>query len=150
MLRKPFVVVLPLLVILVLAACGGGGTSSGTSPSATASPSGHVVKVKVPLGKGTTKEAVSMKVGDTLEVTLESNASTGYTWSQEGQFDMAVLEAAGNESQGPESPMPGAPGIQIYRFKALAPGSTGVILTYARPFENKKPAQVLDLSVKVS
>jgi len=147
---RRFVVVLPLLVVLVLAACGGGGTSGGTSPSGTVSPSGHVVKVHVPLGKGITKESVAMKVGDTLEVTLESNASTGYTWSQEGQFDMTVLEAARNTSQGPESPVPGAPGTQTYRFKALAPGSTGVILTYARPFENKKPVQTLDLTVKVT
>lgn len=154
-LRRPLVAVLPLLALLVLAACGGGGNSGSgsgsTSPSAsaTASPSGQVVKVHISLKRGAPAEPVALEAGDTLEVTLESDASTGFRWIVSEAPDATVLRLSGQQVLAPP-PVPGTPTEQTLRFDAVAAGSTDVKFAYARVAANAKPEQVATLKVKVS
>lgn len=139
----------------VIAGCGKAGTTTtpaSNAPTAASSRAAQVKPMAVSLlaGGGTETKTASLSHGDTLVVILESNASTGYSWSITSQPDPSVLASEGKEIQPPTSPMPGAAGHQIFSFSATASGTTRFTLTYARPFGDQKPAQVETFNVTVT
>lgn len=75
---------------------------------------------------------VRMGVGGTLEVTLCSNASTGYGWGEPLVADPGTLEATGNEYVNPPGAAPGAPGTEVFTFVARREGTTTVRFAYGR------------------
>lgn len=73
-------------------------------------------------------------VGDTITITLESNATTGYDWI----FDDANLQILNLQSQNylsNNSHICGADGHKRFVFKAVKEGSCLVLLKYKRPWE---------------
>jgi predicted secreted protein len=77
-------------------------------------------------------------VGDTVTIKLASNPSTGYSWGQpEGIAHLQLLSA--QPEQGPADRV-GAPGFQIFSFKATEAGESTLSLNYIRPFEKNTPA----------
>jgi predicted secreted protein/putative hemolysin len=96
---------------------------------------------------------VTLKVGDVLEVTLDSNPSTGYSWQVKAN-DRNVLLPLGEPqfTLGNPTPMPGAGGTETFQFKALAKGQTTLTLVYLRPWETNvtpTPNDTFTLSVTV-
>ena len=84
-------------------------------------------------------QMLEVQVGETFEVKLCSNPSTGFRWSEEAQIsDPAVLQQEDHKFIGPESkppPPPGTPGQEMWTFKALKKGSSIIYLEYSRPWE---------------
>ena len=64
---------------------------------------------------------VNLNPGDTLVVRLTSNPSTGYSWSV-AQNDATLLRPLGNMYVRSRSKLMGAPGYQVFRFKAVGSG----------------------------
>jgi inhibitor of cysteine peptidase len=83
--------------------------------------------------------SVELNTGDSLELVLEGNPTTGYTWEIESN-DPAVLEPTGEPEFTPDSEALGAGGIYTFRFSAIANGKVTLRLIYRRPFENDVPA----------
>jgi len=86
-----------------------------------------------------TKE-ISVAAGDSLTVTLCSNATTGFQWSESAQVsDQAVLKQTAHELIAPEEgdgpPLVGAAGQEVWTFKALQKGQSTVSMEYGRPWE---------------
>jgi len=93
---------------------------------------------------------VNLARGDTLEVRLPSNRTTGFSWQ------VAKIEKDRLKSQGkpvyevPKKPLPGAGGVEVFRFTAEAVGKTELELIYKRPFEkDKPPAKTYKLTVEI-
>jgi inhibitor of cysteine peptidase len=93
---------------------------------------------------------VKLARGDTLEVRLPSNRTTGFSWQ------VAKIEKDRLKSQGkpmyelPKKPLPGAGGVEVFRFTAEAAGKTELELIYKRPFEkDKPPAKTYKLTVEI-
>jgi len=84
-------------------------------------------------------QMLEVQVGETFEVKLCSNPSTGFRWSEEAQIsDTAITIQESHEFIGPESeppPPPGTPGQEVWTFKALKKGSSTIYLEYSRPWE---------------
>ncbi len=86
-------------------------------------------------------KSVEVSTGDTLTVTLCSNASTGFQWVEPAQVsDKGVLRQTGHEFITPgekdgEPPAPGTAGQQQWTFEALRKGTTEVAMEYSRPWE---------------
>lgn len=84
---------------------------------------------------------VEVGVDETLTVTLGSNLSTGFQWSEEAQVsDGSLLRQTSHSFIGPEEkegtpPPPGAPGKEEWGFEALKAGTTTVTMEYSRPWE---------------
>jgi inhibitor of cysteine peptidase len=80
---------------------------------------------------------LTVGAGETFDVTLCSNQSTGFQWSQEAQINApAVVEQEGHEyiaPSGDSPPPPGAPGLEVWTFKALEPGTATIYLEYNKP-----------------
>lgn len=79
--------------------------------------------------------ALALKVGDTLQVSLGSNPSTGFTWVPQMQItNAAVLVQTGHEALAPSATRPGAAASEVWALQAMAPGNTTVSTTYGRPW----------------
>lgn len=120
---------------LLLSACGGSGESE-----------------KVVTVTETNKDGViKITKGETLEVRLPGNPTTGYTW-EVTQIDRAVLDPLGEpEFIQDDGGGVGAGGRLVLRFKASQPGECFLRLDYRRPWEvGVAPEQVFELLVVVS
>lgn len=91
---------------------------------------------------------VTVAVGDTLEVALQGNPSTGYIWEPDG-LDESVLRWTGVKRFEPESTLVGAPGTIPLTFEAMAPGTVTLELVYHRQFETGEPADTFSVTVIV-
>jgi inhibitor of cysteine peptidase len=147
------------LAASVVSACSSGSDASTTpAPMPEVSATGmstdmNMATIDIPLpeaGKATVSEAANLQVGQELMITLGSNPSTGYEWTVTSKPDAAILEPIGDAMSPADSPMPGAPGTQMFRYRGASAGNTSIELTYARPFGNEKPAQVVTINIGVA
>ena len=107
-------------------------------PTATAGPQAPAIVIPYDelLNQKTVTRAITLHVGDTLQVSLGSNPSTGFQWAPQMQIsDGKVLVQSGHEPIGPTDSRPGAPGSEVWALQALAPGTTTASTTYSRPWE---------------
>lgn len=76
--------------------------------------------------------------GDSVVVTLCSNPTTGYRWSESAQVsDKAVLRQTGHEYEpAEEENIVGGAGKEVWTFKALGEGTATVSMEYSRPGED--------------
>jgi inhibitor of cysteine peptidase len=113
MFRLPVLFVVALIAAALLVAC----SSSATE-----------------LSEEDAGRTVELRAGDSLEVTLVGNPTTGYMW-EVGSVDAAVLTQVGEPEFKADSDLIGSPGTITLRFEAVAPGQTDLQLIYHRPWE---------------
>lgn len=102
------------------------------------------------IGGKVTGESKDVKVGEEFTIELESNPTTGYEWKMTTRPDAAILGLTTDEFVAPQSSATGAPGMHVFRFKALKAGNTNMVFQYARSWETEEPpAQTHDVSVAV-
>jgi len=80
-------------------------------------------------------KTVTLRTGGRMEVSLESNRTTGYSWQREGG-DTAVLASDSSRYQ-PSNTQPGvagAGGTEILAFRGAQPGRTRLVLVYRQPW----------------
>ena len=93
---------------------------------------------------------VEVFVGSSFTVTLDSNATTGYSWELKEISNPAVLEKTDNKYVAPTSSLIGAGGQEVWNFKALAPGTTTLSMEYSQPWEGgQKGANSFDVTIMV-
>ena len=126
------------LLAVLLAACSlaspadSGGASSPTEDATT--PQNIQIDATQQVGE------MDMRVGDTLELSFESNPTTGYQW-EVVELNQAVLRQLGEEYVAPATDLLGAAGKEVFRFEAVSPGETLLKLVYHRPFEPEVPPE---------
>jgi len=86
-----------------------------------------------------------------LVVRFRANPGTGYVWSYAvAGDDVLRLETVSGESAGANG-MVGAPGEQVWSFRAQGSGLAVLTYVYARPWEkNTPPAKIFTLKVQVA
>lgn len=127
----------------VLAACAGSGSSSS---SATPSPTPSTVTVTELPAK------ISVPVGTKIEVVLEENASTGYTWSVVPPLPTSDLDvlSVGSPKYEAGPAVPGAPGVSRTVITALNPGTAVAVFRYSPPNQQASPKSPKRLTVTVT
>ena len=104
---------------------------------------------RVEIDEADNQGEVVLNVGDTLLLSLESNPTTGYGW-QIAQIDQSILREAGHEYEAESSDLVGSGGREIWRFDALAAGSTTLQLEYTRSWEEGvEPEKTFSIRVVV-
>jgi predicted secreted protein len=108
-----------------------------------------------------TKEAnitkqVEVKTGDVFTVALDSNATTGFSWTEQAKIaDGNILKQTAHEYIAPRSnddtqPVAGMSGIEEWTFSANQVGTTTATMSYSRPWEGgEKDARTFVLTVIV-
>jgi inhibitor of cysteine peptidase len=99
--------------------------------------------------EGDAASPVTVQVGEEFFIALQSNPSTGYSWTQQ-TGNGEVLAYEGNVSQKPSQAMPGAPGQQIFIYHANRSGTSTITFQYSRPFEpNAAPGKQVIFTIQV-
>ena len=95
--------------------------------------------------------SLKMNRGDTLEIVLKANPTTGYRW-EVASVDSTILKNTGVEYKPDKVPrgIVGSGGKSILRFRATKKGETDLKLIYHRPFEkNVPPVKTFELTIIV-
>ena len=91
-----------------------------------------------------TSSELEVEVGELLMVTLCSNPTTGFSWSETANIsDASILEQVSHEYIAPQSgqsSQTGAAGQEVWVFKALEEGTTTVYMEYSRPWQGGEEA----------
>jgi inhibitor of cysteine peptidase len=104
----------------------------------------------VTVGDNDNNTQVKLNVGDRLVVTLTSNLTTGYLWSVASNNE-SLLKLIGQNNQSSHTGAIGAPGAQVFRFRAAAAGGEAVSFVYRRPFEKGvEPARKYRVMVTIN
>ncbi len=109
------------ILALVLTACGG-GTPGETKLTADAN------------GK-----TIDLTLSQTLVLTLDSNATTGYKWNLVTEPNAQVVKFISSNYNAPQNTggMVGVGGTETWKFQAIGAGTTTLKLAYFRPFDPK-------------
>ena len=92
---------------------------------------------------------ITVQVGKEFFIAMQSNPTTGYSWTQQ-LGDGAVLQYEGNVRQNPNPTIPGAPGQQIFVYRANRTGTSTITFQYARPFEpSTTPGKMVTFTITV-
>jgi predicted secreted protein len=94
---------------------------------------------------------VQLKLGDTLEVRLRSNPTTGYQWYVHMR-STSLLRLVGQSQTSAQQPGVGRPIVQVFRFQAVGAGSGVLLLEYIRAWEHppsKSNPEQFDLRVNI-
>jgi inhibitor of cysteine peptidase len=91
----------------------------------------------------------TLGVGDTFEVRLAGNPSTGYMWEVEPNAE-PVCRMVGEPEFIPESTLVGAPGEFVFDFEVVSIGSEDLKLVYHRSWEDAEPLDTFGLTLNVS
>jgi len=95
-------------------------------------------------------QQITLSPGDSLVVTLDSNATTGFSWSVAGISDETVVDEVSNEYQAPDSELMGAGGQEVWTFEAVDEGTSTIEMQYSRSWETEvEPAETFIVTVVV-
>lgn len=95
---------------------------------------GSAVRMPAHVSEEDCGTSVTLTMGDTLEVSLRGNPTTGYIWEVD-PLDRTVIQQIGEPTFTADSAARGSGGLVTVRFQAVSPGTTGLNLIYHRPFE---------------
>jgi predicted secreted protein len=90
---------------------------------------------------------LSANLNKPFTIVVESNPTTGYSWS--AKFDASRLRLKSSSYERPAEPRPGAGGKQVFVLVPLKEGRTEVVLQYRRPWE-KAPVKTRSYEILVS
>ena len=137
--------IIPILAMLILAmllvACA---PSAGTKVNVTCDDFN---------AQPNASKQLAVDAGNTFTVTLCSNATTGFKWSESAQIsDQTVVQQTGQEFVSPQNTgVIGAPGSEVWTFKALKKGTSTINMEYGRPWEGgEKGVWTFSLTVTVN
>ena len=95
------------------------------------------------------QKEVSVAAGKEFVVRLPSSLGTGYSWDVD-TFDAAKVEKLGQTEEPAKDAKPGVTGETVFRFRALAAGTSAVSFKYLRPWEKTAPpAKTFSVNVVV-
>ena len=131
MIREIGAVTTALLAASVAVGCSGKSDPPQSGPQTTT----IEVSYDELLNQKNITRTLALKVGDTLQVSLGSNPSTGFGWASQMQItNAAVLVQTGHEALAPSATRPGAAASDVWALQAMAPGNTTVSTSYGRPW----------------
>ena len=113
-----------------------------------------LIRAKLPrpvvLDMNDSGRTIKIGVGETIEVVLKGNPTTGYAWKAVLAPDSAaILEQVGEPEYVADSDALGAGGTYTFTFRGLAAGEVELKLEYARPFETDPPLETYAVTVQV-
>jgi inhibitor of cysteine peptidase len=83
-------------------------------------------------------QKVDVSIGDTIEIRLEQNASTGFRWSVTASCD-PICPIVEDDREAPAPAARGASGHHRWRLRAVQSGECDFVLAYRRPWESERP-----------
>ena len=123
--------------VSILAACGSGGSEPGGTPS--------TIAITPVAQTGTTVDA---KVGDLVVVSLDANATTGYSWEFTAG-DTFTIESSKYVPSPAPSNMAGVGGTQTVTLRVTKAGQSDLAGTYRHQWETPSPDAGPDFTMTI-
>jgi inhibitor of cysteine peptidase len=157
---KIYFSIIILGIVLLAAACSTTNSTSITNPPTNQVPPAPNKYMVTASAEDFTKEAsikkqVEVKTGDVFTVALDSNATTGFSWTEQATIaDGNILKQTGHEyiahRSNDDKPATGMAGIEEWTFSANQGGTTTATMSYSRPWEGgEKDVRTFVLTVIV-
>jgi predicted secreted protein len=140
----------------LFAACGDDGAhDDGSSGATTTSETG---RTSTTTGADAGGESVftdpgtpiAAAPGETFVIEVPYNASTGYRNEVTTEPDPAVATLVGSETVAPNSDLVGAGGSERYTLRAVAAGSTTMVITSIPPGQSADAGEATTFTIDVS
>lgn len=71
---------------------------------------------------------IEVQAGDTFNIVIDANPSTGYHWQLVGELDGNVVEFVSSDYTADEPVMAGSGGVDVWTFKAVSAGQAQIAL----------------------
>lgn len=126
-----------------------GGSSTGLRTVLNASSIGGIVMANNHLSRADSGREVQMQVGESLDLRLDENPTTGFQW-QVVSGDKSVAEVTGDSFQTPGTDAAGAGGTHTFTITAHSAGRTTLRSVLARSWERDNPEDEFELTLHVS
>lgn len=92
---------------------------------------------------------ISVYNWDEFNISLESNKTTGYSWSVAEVSPGPNILILGSEYLTSNSGKVGEGGQELWHFKASSTGSAKLVFYYMRTWEKESPAKIITFNIKV-
>ena len=141
--KKTAIAIILGITLIAGFACG----SKSETPTPTPTPTPNEVNVDASFNGSET----ALAIGEFLIVTLDSNATTGFSWNLSAISDTNVIQKISDEYIPPESPIPGRGGQEVWTFEALDAGTATISMKYIQPWEPEaEPVETFEITVNVN
>jgi predicted secreted protein len=145
--RKTWYKTTLVATLLLIAAVAMGLASAGCGSSANADSD------TLKLAQTDDGKSFTVKTGDTIQVVIPGNPTTGYEWAAAlADADAALLQQLGDPVYAPDSTgeaVVGSGGVYTFTFKAVGEGQAVLKLAYARSFETVEPIQTFTVTLTI-
>jgi inhibitor of cysteine peptidase len=131
-----------LMVTILLSGCASSFTPTPTLPptaetqSLLPEPSDHT-------------QLIPVRAGETFELVVPSNPSTGYHWEIIPELDETLVQFVSQDYIQEQPVKPGSGGVDVWTFRGINPGDTTVVLGYYPPANTNDPEEVVTFSIRV-
>jgi inhibitor of cysteine peptidase len=117
LIKKATLISLMLLITLILSGCMFSGKT---------------------LTEGNNGQNLNLRVNEEVMIKLESNITTGFKWNLSSETDTGIVSFISSEYKqaSTDKKLVGAGSYETFTFKAKSKGSTAIILTYNKPWED--------------
>jgi inhibitor of cysteine peptidase len=93
---------------------------------------------------------IDSRVGEDIVITLQSNPTTGYGWRLAGPLNERIVKLTRRDFVPSRTDLAGAPGKEVWVFRAIGKGVTAIAFEYVRSWEKGvPPAQEESYTVRV-
>ncbi len=97
------------------------------------------------------KQTFNVETAQHFDFSLESNATTGYTWQVTQAPDSKIVQVVSNDFVEPSGDVVGAPGEEVWQFQAVGAGTTTMVLEYSQAWDTEtNPAKRYTLTINVT
>lgn len=98
---------------------------------------------------GTGVDNYTLQIGQTVDITLNANPSTGYSWAWINKAAVTTVDSVASFSVTTNN-VPGSPSQEIWRFKAIKAGFDSVKFRFAQPWVGGAVGETRTLFIKVN
>ncbi len=98
---------------------------------------------------GSQTDTFNLQIGQSVDITLNSNPSTGYSWSWINKTGVTTVDSVATIYVNSNN-VPGSPTQEIWRFKAVKVGSDSIKFRYAQPWMGGAVGETRTLFIKVN
>ena len=94
-------------------------------------------------------QLLTVNAGETFDLVVSSNPSTGYRWNIVPELDENIVQFVEQGYIEEQPVMPGSGGMDVWTFRAVKAGDTTVVLGYYPPGNPNEPEEVVTFSIHV-
>jgi len=134
-----------LIVLLLLPGCA----EASATPTPTLAPISTAETPNALPEPTDPSQLIAVKAGETFDIIVPSNASTGYRWKLVESLDEGTVQLVAQDYI-PEQPiLPGSGGVDVWTFRGVSAGDTRITLGYYPPGNEDEPEETVVFSIAV-